>query len=151
MLHLFFGVHAYESEGGQAAQKMTYHFKFKETKMKSSILGKLRLALVATTLAVTLGATVTLCLAQEQSQNEVASNGKIIQPHSDGAVLNRSERGLLEPDSLNQDPLLIAQAGGLWCYTDFGRYPMLILAPVGSVCSVRVNFYPWVLQGTVGY
>lgn len=119
--------------------------------MKSSILRKLRPALVATTLAVTLSATVTLCLAQEQSQKEVAVNGNVTLPHSDGAVLNRSERGLIEPDSLNQDPLLIAQAGGLWCYTNYGRYPMLYLAPVGSVCSVNVGFYPYVLPGTVGY
>ncbi len=119
--------------------------------MKSSILRKLRPALVATTLAVTLSSAVTLCLAQEQSQNEVAINGRVSLPQADRAVLNRLERGLIEPDSLNQDPLLIAQAGGLWCYTNYGRYPMAYVMPVGSWCSVNVNFYPYVLQGTVGY
>jgi hypothetical protein len=119
--------------------------------MKKSILTKLRPALVATTLAMTLSATVTLCSAQERSQNEVVLTAIGNSTHSDRAVLNHLERGLIEPDSLNQETILIAQVGGLWCYTGYGRYPMLIWAPVGSVCSVNVGFYPYVLQGTVGY
>lgn len=119
--------------------------------MKSSILSKLRPALVATTLAVTFSGAVTLCLAQEQSQNEAPLNGKVSLPQTDKTVQNRLERDVMEPDSLSQDPLLLAQAGGLWCYTNYGRYPMAYVMPVGSWCSVNVNFYPYVLQGTVGY
>lgn len=119
--------------------------------MKSSILGKLRVAVVATTLALTFSAAENLCVAQERSQNEVAVDGKATLSHLDRAVLNRLERDLIEPDSLNHDPLLIAQVGGLWCYTSYGPYPMFYEAPLGSACHVDVYFYPYVLEGIVGY
>jgi hypothetical protein len=110
--------------------------------MTSSILRSLRTTLVATTVAITLSTAVATCWAQEQSQNA---------SHRGGAVLKGSERHPVEPDSLNRDPILIAQVGGLWCYTNNGKYPMMVWVQPGSSCSVNVNFWPYVLYGIAGY
>ena len=110
--------------------------------MTSSILRSLRATLVATTVAITLTAAVATCGAQEQSQNASPRGG---------AILKGSERRPVEPDSLNRDPVLIAQVAGLWCYTSYGKYPMLVWAQPGSSCSVNVYFWPYVLYGIAGY
>lgn len=119
--------------------------------MKSSILRTVHATLVATTLAITVSAAVTTCSAKEQSQNEVGLDGTVNASHRDGAVLKRSERGPVEPDILNRDPILIAQVAGLWCYTNYGKYPMQVWVLLGSACQVNVYFYPYVLWGTAGY
>jgi hypothetical protein len=47
--------------------------------------------------------------------------------------------------------LLLAQLPALFCYTDFGRYPMAVALPPGVPCHVNVLFPPYVLAGITGY
>ena len=110
--------------------------------MTSSIPRSLRATLVAAIVAITLSSAVTACWAQEQSQNK---------SYLGGTILKDSERRPVEPNSLNRDPILIAQVGGLWCYTNYGKYPMLVWVQPGSSCSVNVYFWPYVLYGIAGY
>ena len=59
-------------------------------------------------------------------------------------------RDLAKVDGPDRDFLLIAQ-GPEWCYTNFGRYPMLFWMPRASACHVNVPFPPYVPEGIVGY
>jgi hypothetical protein len=119
--------------------------------MKSTNSGRLRSFVIATSIALTFSGVAVLCSAQPRSHQGATLNSVAGSAISEGSIQGPAERLMVEPARLNQVSNLVAQAGGLWCYTSYGRYPMLILAPVGSVCNVNVNFYPYVLQGTVGF
>ena len=53
--------------------------------------------------------------------------------------------------NLDGNPRLVAQLWGLYCYTDYGRYPMLDSTPLGFPCHVRIRFWPYVADGTVDF
>jgi hypothetical protein len=109
--------------------------------MKSSILSIARAALVAATLVVTLSAT---SRAQEQEQSRV---------HLSVASSRASSQDLVEGATLQSKAELFTQAlpPAPWCYTDYGRFPMLVALPPGYACHVNVAFWPYVLNGITGY
>jgi hypothetical protein len=71
-------------------------------------------------------------------------------PHSDGTVFKIPEP---DPDAggLSGDPLLFAQQPATWCYTNFGRFPMLVALPPGYGCSVNLPTWPYLVTGITGY
>jgi hypothetical protein len=54
-------------------------------------------------------------------------------------------------NGLSAESPTLAQQPAPWCYTNVGRFPMLVALPAGVSCTVQVNFYPWVLYGTTGF
>jgi len=61
-------------------------------------------------------------------------------------------RDLAQAGTLDGDPVLFAQAPALFCYTAYGRFPMLTATPPGFPCSVpNVPYWGYVAWGTTGY
>lgn len=58
--------------------------------------------------------------------------------------LNRADR-------LDRTSTLVAQAPASWCYTNYGRYPMMVAMPPGYACQVNVPFWPYIVAGVTGY
>jgi hypothetical protein len=54
-------------------------------------------------------------------------------------------------NGLGAESPALEQQPAPWCYTNVGRFPMLVALPAGVSCTVQVNFYPWVLYGTTGF
>jgi hypothetical protein len=50
--------------------------------------------------------------------------------------------------SLDGNPRLIAEQWALYCYTDFGAFPMVDAVPPGSPCTVPLRFFPFIAYGT---
>jgi len=50
--------------------------------------------------------------------------------------------------SLNGNSRLVAMQVALYCYTNFGTFPMVVAVPPGSLCRVPLAFYPYVAFGT---
>src|SRR6516164_3644065 len=110
----------------------------RRSKMKSSISSTLRSTLVAATLVITLSPA---CWAREQNQTDVRPDETIsVSPKS-------TALDLVEGGTMQRDAVLSAQAAAPWCYTSYGRYPMLVAMPPGAFCQVNVPFYPFILTG----
>jgi hypothetical protein len=93
--------------------------------------------------------------AKAAGSNHLPSDGEtnVQIPHElqpAGIPFEGSER---DPEAgiLNAGSLLFAQAPATWCYTSYGRFPMVVALPVGVSCTVNVAFYPYTLYGTTGY
>ena len=67
----------------------------------------------------------------------------------DSTALAVSERGP-EAGRLDPDPSF-QQMPAPWCYTNYGRFPMLVALPPGYVCSVNLPYWPFVVTGITGY
>jgi hypothetical protein len=110
--------------------------------MKHTKLSSFRFGVISMLAVCSLG------LSVAKADSRIDTDKKIIAPHVD-AVIN--DAGLDSKSVDHSDPVLIAQAPALWCYTNFGAYPMAVALPPGAVCQVNVNFYPFVIYGIAGY
>jgi hypothetical protein len=109
--------------------------------MKTSICSTLRATLVAASLVVSLSAN---CLAREQNQPDIRYNDMI-------SVSPTGNAHDLAAGAVHRDAFLSAQAAAPWCYTSYGRYPMVVPLPAGASCRVNVPFWPYVLTGVTGF
>jgi hypothetical protein len=65
---------------------------------------------------------------------------------------NPPERDFVQKERLDRDEVLLAQAPALFCYTAYGRYPMVVALPPGVSCTVpNVPYSGWLAYGITGY
>jgi hypothetical protein len=110
--------------------------------MKSSILNTARATIVAASLVITLG---NACWGQEQNQTDVRLD------QATSVSTKVSGQDLVDSRILNLDVFSTWQAPAPWCYTNYGRFPMVVALPPGAFCQVNVSYYPYVLTGVTGY
>jgi hypothetical protein len=107
--------------------------------IKSSVRRSISIFLVFATLA---GSNV---VEAAGSKNMSSHDGTNVQ------LVDASDRGGPASPVSELAPLSVAQQPALWCYTSYGRFPMLVALPPGYSCSVSLAYYPYFVTGITGY
>lgn len=80
----------------------------------------------------------TLAATSMAKAADLKTTTSVSQPHSGEAAVDAS-------------PRLVAEQAAWFCDTPYGRFPLVVAAPVGYPCVAEFNFPPYVATGIAGY